>query len=58
MKKICIVMVLFALLAGTVSTVSAAKVVLLKEIDRPDTLSVDKDNSSMYMIKLVINFIP
>jgi hypothetical protein len=44
LKKIGIVMVLFALLAGTVSTVSAAKVVLLKEIDRPDTLSVDEDN--------------
>ena len=44
LKKIGIVIVLFALLAGTVSTVAAAKVVLLKEIDRPDTLSVDEDN--------------
>ena len=44
MKKTGIVMVLFALLTGSISTVSAAKVFLLKEIDRPDTLSVDEDN--------------
>jgi hypothetical protein len=37
-------MVLCGLLAGTFSTVSTAKVVILGEIYRPDTLSVDKDN--------------
>jgi hypothetical protein len=44
LKIIEMVMVLFALLACTVRTVLAEKVILLKEIDRPDTLFVDKDN--------------